>query len=254
MNNEILNTMIWDEHGLPRSTAFDDQYFCKELGYEEALYVVCQGNDLRGRFSRLDPAVKGEFTFIETGFGTGLDFCCVWQLWAECAPPSWALHFISVELYPLAVEELVRALSLWPVLARQSRELAAQYRPPVSRGQGAGGIGNYLFADTRTRLTIVFDQVVPALAAIREKNLAPQGADAWSLDGFAPSRNPEMWSDAVFAGMAALSRTGTTLATFTVAGFVRRGLTARGFTVQRILGHGKKKNVLTGCFRTASGE
>ena len=99
------------------------------------------------------------------------------------------------------------------------------------------------------RLTILFDHVVPALAVILRTGLAPNGADAWFMDGFAPSKNPEMWSNDVFMGMSALSREGTTLSTFTVAGFVRRGLEASGFEVQRIPGHGEKKNVLTGRFR-----
>lgn len=244
VENSKDGAIIWDGQGMPRSAAFDDKYFCKDCGYEEALYVVCQGNHLEERFTRLDPAIPGVFTIIETGFGTGLDFCCAWQLWDACAPPSWSLHFISVELYPLGAADILRALALWPGLSPHKEELAAQYRPVP------GGIGEFYFQQQRTRLTIVFDQVVPALTAIRDKGLAPFGADAWSMDGFAPSKNPDMWSDDVFQAMSALSREGTTLATFTVAGFVRRGLQSRGFVVERILGHGKKKNVLTGYFRS----
>ncbi|MEI6437788.1 MAG: tRNA (5-methylaminomethyl-2-thiouridine)(34)-methyltransferase MnmD [Candidatus Omnitrophota bacterium] len=236
-------SFFWDAAGRPRSAAFDDQYFCKEFGYEEAQYVVCRGNKLRERFLALDPAAKGVFTFIETGFGTGLDFCCVWQLWDECAPSSWSLHFISVELYPLSSSEIARALSLWPCLSPHKEALAATYQPVP------GAVGDLSLVPQRVRLTIIFDDVISALALIRDAALAPKGADAWSLDGFAPSKNPQMWTDGVFAGMAALSRPGTTLATFTVAGFVRRGLAAHGFEVERILGHGKKKNVLTGYYR-----
>ncbi|HBP68388.1 MAG TPA: 5-methylaminomethyl-2-thiouridinemethyltransferase, partial [Alcanivorax sp.] len=47
--------------------------------------------------------------------------------------------------------------------------------------------------------------------------------DAWFLDGFAPARNPDMWQAGLFAELAAHSRPGATLATFTAAGFVRRG-------------------------------
>jgi tRNA 5-methylaminomethyl-2-thiouridine biosynthesis bifunctional protein len=235
--------VTWDEHGMPHSVVFDDKYFCKDCGYEEALYVACQGNRLRERFSALDPAVKGTFTIIETGFGTGLDFCCAWQLWDECAPASWVLHFISVELYPLSAEQVARALGLWPCLSPQKEELVSKYGPVP------GGIGHFDLEGGRVGLTIVFDHVVSALASIREKEFAADGADAWFLDGFAPSKNPEMWSDKVFEGMSALSRKGTTLSTFTVAGFVRRGLEACGFEVQRIIGHGVKKNVLTGYFK-----
>ena len=38
-------------------------------------------------------------------------------------------------------------------------------------------------------------------------------ADAWFLDGFAPSTNPGMWSDAVMDGLQARSAPGARLAT-----------------------------------------
>ena len=240
--NNVTASVTWDEGGMPHSVMFDDKYFCKDCGYEEALYVACEGNYLRSRFTALDPSLKGVFTIIETGFGTGLDFCCAWQLWAQCAPASWLLHFISVELYPLSSLEISRALNLWPCLSPYKEELAAKYEPQP------GGIADINFDSAGVRLTIVFDHVNNALDIIRREEIAVNGADAWFLDGFAPSKNPEMWSDKVFAAMALLSRAGTTLSTFTVAGFVRRGLSANGFSVSRILGHGKKKNVLTGFY------
>ncbi len=232
--------IVWDEQGMPHSVAFDDKYFCKDSGYEEAIYVACQGNHLRERFSGLDPDVRGIFTIIETGFGTGLDFCCVWQLWDECAPKTWGLHFISVEFAPLSAEDMARALSLWACLSPYKEKLLQEYR------SASGGIGEFSFEAGRVRLTLVFEHVIDALRIIRDRGFSPDGADALLLDGFAPSKNPEMWSDAVFAGVRALSRPGTTLSTFTVAGFVRRGLAAQGFEVTRITGHGVKKNVLTG--------
>ncbi|MBF0594352.1 MAG: tRNA (5-methylaminomethyl-2-thiouridine)(34)-methyltransferase MnmD [Candidatus Omnitrophica bacterium] len=239
---QLTAAIMWDDCGMPHSVLFDDKYFCRESGYEEALYVACHGNRLRERFSALDSLVTGTFTIIETGFGTGLDFCCAWQLWEECAPRSWSLNFVSLELYPLSAEQIARALDLWPCLSPHKEELAAVYKPVPD-------MGVYLLSEGRVRLTIVFDDVLRALRAISEQKLAPNGADAWFLDGFAPSKNPRMWSDGVFEGMARLSRPGTTLSTFTVAGFVRRGLSARGFEVQRVSGHGEKKNVLTGHFK-----
>ena len=233
----------WDEHGNPHSTVYNDKYFCKYNGYEEALYVCCEGNALRKRFSELDPGVKGTFTIIETGFGTGLDFCTVWQLWHETAPRSWMLHFLSVELFPISADQIKRALELWPALSRFKDELAACYKVLP------GGIEDLYFDEKAVRLTIVFDDVVQALKRIKENDLAPAGADVWLLDGFAPSKNPRMWSDEVFEVMAPLSRQGTTLSTFTVAGHVRRGLEANGFLVQRVPGYGKKNKILTGEYR-----
>jgi tRNA 5-methylaminomethyl-2-thiouridine biosynthesis bifunctional protein len=232
----------WDERSTPYSVRFDDKYFCRDNGYEEGIYVCCGGNALRERFSSLDPAVRGTFTIMETGFGTGLDFCCAWELWDACAPALWTLRFISVELYPLPADQMDRALGIWPALEIYRKALLAQYRPEP------GSMGDWSFGDGRVHLTVVFDDAATALRRIKEKGLAPQGADAWFLDGFAPSKNPDMWSPDVFAGMAALSKPGTSVSTFTVAGAVRRGLMEHGFTVRKAPGHGKKTSILTGSF------
>lgn len=243
MGKEREASLFWDEQGLPYSNVFDDKYFCKESGYEEALYVSCHGNNLRERFTSLDKNVSGVFTIIETGFGTGLDFCCAWQLWCECAPCSWQLHFISIELYPLSIEQIKRALSVWPCLSPHREQLIDKYCVEDE-------VGDFVLDEGRTRLTIVFKHVDEALNLIKSRGITTHGwADVWFMDGFAPSKNPEMWSENVFKGMAALSRTGTTLSTFTVAGFVRRGLEASGFAVKKIEGHGLKKNFLSGSFR-----
>ena len=237
-----MNKISWDNAGLPHSVAFDDKYFCKQNGYAESIHVSCHGNNLQERFSKLDPSLKGVFTIIETGFGTGLSFCCAWELWDKFAPASWALHFISVELYPLSVEDVSRALSLWPQLSKYQEQLLAQYQPP------GGNKAEWYFTDSRLRLTLMKDDVVVALKRIKDESIAPQGADAWFLNGFAPSKNPKMWSIEVFQGMKPLSRKGTTFSTFTVAGFVRRGLQEQGFVLEKIKGYGEKKEALTGIF------
>ena len=238
-----LNSGIfWDEFGTPHSVAFDDQYFCKDNGYEEGIHVCCHGNSLRERFSELDPAQKGTFIILETGFGTGLDFCCAWELWDACAPASWTLSFISVELFPLVPEDMGRALGLWPSLARYRTDLLSQYKVLPH------DILQMAFSEGRVHLTLVFDDAAAGLRRIKEEGFAHVGADACFLDGFAPSKNPAMWSQEVFQGVAALSKPGTTLSTFTVAGIVRRGLQAQGFVVKKVPGHGKKKQILTAVF------
>lgn len=73
-----------------------------------------------------------------------------------------------------------------------------------------------------------------------------QTVDAWFLDGFAPAKNPDMWSQHLFSAMARLARPGATLATFTSAGFVRRGLQEAGFTMQKTKGFGRKRDMLVG--------
>ena len=82
---ETTNAALeWDENGLPVSSRFDDAYFSKASGIAETRYVFLHHNRLKQRFKTL---VSGQiFTIAETGFGTGLNFLCAWQLFDEIAP------------------------------------------------------------------------------------------------------------------------------------------------------------------------
>ena len=81
----------------------------------------------------------------------------------------------------------------------------------------------------------------------RETLTAWEGrADAWYLDGFSPAKNPELWGEDLMAEVARHTAPNGTFATYTAAGFVRRGLQAAGFTVERRKGHGHKRHMATG--------
>jgi len=232
----------WDSQGTPYSVVFDDMYFCAVNGYEDALYIFCGGNRLEERFKKLDPTVKGVFTIVETGFGTGLVFCVAWKLWKEHAPASWILNFLSIEKYPLPHPELERALAVWPVVKPQADELAANYNIP------SGKIGVFKLDGGRVHLSIIFYDIIFGLEKIAKDSLMNLGADALFLDGFSPAKNPEMWTEKVFAGLARVSRKGTSLATFTVAGWVRRGLESQGFKIEKVTGYGCKNEMLVGSY------
>jgi tRNA 5-methylaminomethyl-2-thiouridine biosynthesis bifunctional protein len=238
----------WGPDGAPFSQQFDDIYFSRTDGLQETDYVFLQQNRLEQRWRALDPAHPGVFVLGETGFGTGLNFLSAWRLWRCCAPAQWRLHFVSVEKFPLDREQLSTALRQWPELAAFSEPLLAQYPPRIPGMHRLqfddGTVLQLLFADADTGLAALHDSAAEEL---------PSGfaIDAWFLDGFAPAKNPAMWSAALFAQIGRLSRPGTTFATFTVAGFVRRGLQAAGFRTEKIAGFGSKRQMLRGEFDAA---
>lgn len=71
-------------------------------------------------------------------------------------------------------------------------------------------------------------------------------ADAWYLDGFSPAKNPELWGADLIDEVAAHTAKGGTVATYTAAGFVRRGLTDAGFEIERVQGFGRKRHMTRG--------
>jgi len=229
MDNE--DPMLQWRDGQPWSARFDDRYFSAVSGLDETRHVFLQGNRLAARFAALRP---GEvFRIGETGFGTGLNFLCTRLLFEQAAPAGAVLVFRSVERWPLAVHELRAAWAAWPSLRSAADELAARWAPPPS--------GTLQCRFGTLRLDVDIDDVAAALPAW------PGAAiDAWFLDGFAPAKNPQMWSDAVLAQMARASKPAATLATYTSAGWVRRGLQAAGFVVHRVPGHGRKRQMLVG--------
>jgi len=229
-----LPMLHWQD-GQPYSERYGDVYFSTDSGLEETRHVFLQGNDLARRFAALQAGES--FCIGETGFGTGLNFLCTWQLFEQCAPAGASLDFFSVEKFPLDDDELRAALALWPELAAQAATLRARWRRRVP------GWNRWSFADGRVRLTLAIEDVADAVPQLPEA-----AVDAWFLDGFSPAKNPEMWSDEVLSALARASHAGTTLATYTCAGWVRRGLQQSGFTVERVPGFGRKREMVRGQF------
>jgi tRNA 5-methylaminomethyl-2-thiouridine biosynthesis bifunctional protein len=61
---------------------------------------------------------------------------------------------------------------------------------------------------------------------------------------FAPSCNPDMWQENVLNHIVRLSDFGTTFASFSVAGILKRGLKQHGIQISRPRGFGHKREML----------
>ncbi len=240
----------WDEQGRPVSSVFDDIYFSKANGLEETRYVFLQQNQLEHRWRALPDTAQTPFVIAETGFGSGLNFLAAWQLWQVCGKPGW-LHFVSVEKYPLSKPDLQRALALWPELHPFATLLLDAYPEALPKGVHRLNFPSPHHAAGGVALTLIINDAAEGFADLHKsqhpafKHCFNAGVDAWFLDGFAPAKNPDMWTDALFAHIASLSKTGTTVATFTCAGLVKRGLQQQGFTLKKVPGYGHKREMLT---------
>lgn len=217
--------------GVPWSERYGDVYHSADGALEQARHVFLRGNGLPERWRD-----GGAFTIVETGFGLGLNFLATWAAFRAHAPATARLNYVSLEKHPLAAGDLAALLARWPELEALARPLLAVWPPLMP------GLHRLHFEAERIALTLVFgdaQRLLPRLAA---------RADAFYLDGFAPERNPELWSDAVFAQLARLAAPAATLATWTVAGAVRQGLAAAGFAAEKRPGYGRKREMLAGRF------
>lgn len=216
---------------VPRSELYDDVYFSREGGPAETRHVFLDGNDLPRRWQGAPSHTIGE-----TGFGTGLNFLLAWKLFDDTAPRGAFLDFVSVEKHPLTVGQIRAGLSPWANdLSPYLEKMLAQYPMRIP------GFHRMVF-DDRVALTLIFDDANDAFPQIDGM------VDTWFLDGFTPSKNPDMWTQNLFNQMARLSHGDTTFATFTAAGFVKRGLMEAGFKPEKKKGFGAKRDMLAGAF------
>ncbi|SOC94335.1 tRNA U34 5-methylaminomethyl-2-thiouridine-forming methyltransferase MnmC [Rhizobium sp. AN5] len=219
----------WREGDMPYSLAFDDHFYCQTDGRLECGHVFLSGNGLPQRWLERE----GIFRIGELGFGTGLNLCETWRQWKEVRNGRSTLHFMSFELYPMKADEIDRALSRWPEVDIERKALVARW-PADPKGEVD------IELDDQTRLTVVCGE---ALAGISGRS---EGFDAWFLDGFAPARNPDMWSLEIMQTLFGKTVLGGTFATYAAAGFVRRNLIAAGFELERRKGFAGKREMLCG--------
>src|SRR5919201_5319999 len=187
--------------------------------------VVPGSNELPARWAQ-----RSCYVILETGFGFGLNFLVTWRAWKDDPHRCRRLHFVAVEKHPFALTELRALHERYPELADEAKQLHAHW-PPLVSGAHRLEFGNVV-------LTLFFADI----AVLRDLRLS---ADAIYLDGFAPAKNPEMWTHQLMRALSRLAAPGGTLATWSVAGAVRDALQATGFTVEKRAGFGGKREMLT---------
>jgi tRNA 5-methylaminomethyl-2-thiouridine biosynthesis bifunctional protein len=227
VNEPTPSPVTFDADGAPRSRRYGDVYFSRDGGLAESRAVFLAGCGLPERWRG-----RRRFVVAELGFGTGLNIAALLDLWRAHRPPGGHLSIFSVEAEPLVPEDARRALSAWPELAPVA-DLLLQRWPGRRAGFHRVDLG-----ELGASLDVAVMDAAAALEAWGGQ------ADAWFLDGFSPAANPGMWTDELMALVARRSAPGARAATYTIAGRVRRALTAAGFTVERRPGFGRKRERL----------
>jgi len=180
--------------------------------------VFLAGNALPAR-------LKDGFQVAELGFGTGLNLLATVQAWRAAGVPG-VLRYTTFEAFPMAAADMIRAQAAFPEVGEIAEELAEHWQR-----------GGRAFELPDLRFEMIAGDARETLPGWQRR------ADAWFLDGFSPAKNPELWEAALMAEVGAHTAPHGTAATYTAAGFVRRGLEAAGFTVSRVPGYGRKRHM-----------
>jgi tRNA U34 5-methylaminomethyl-2-thiouridine-forming methyltransferase MnmC len=217
--------VTWNAGDVPVSIRFDDPYFSLENGLAETRHVFLGGNDLPARF-------RNGFSIAELGFGTGLNFLTAWRAWQEAGAKG-KLSFTSFEAFPMRRDDMAKALGVFGELAGGAQRLVEVWDPAGGRVEVAPEVW----------LTVITGDARATLPGWTGQ------ADAWFLDGFSPAKNPELWGEDILREVARHTAPGGTCATYTAAGFVRRGLDVAGFDVSRTPGYARKRHMTRGVLR-----
>ncbi|BDA79677.1 hypothetical protein LPTSP3_g26070 [Leptospira kobayashii] len=238
-------TEVFFENEVPISERFGDVYFSKEGGTEESAYVFFEGNRIAEKWKETNTTNNSGFTIGELGFGTGLNYFITLEKWKkEISPPT--VSFFSLEKFPLESSTLKIMKNHFPEISTWEKGLLDSYEKALK--DGGQNLRSRIWTwttphpshRTQFHLHVYFSDVITTLGDWKEK------IDAWYLDGFSPAKNPEMWTAEVFQKIKSLSKEGTSFATFTAAGFVRRNLESVGFRVEKQAGFGRKREMLVG--------
>jgi tRNA 5-methylaminomethyl-2-thiouridine biosynthesis bifunctional protein len=221
--------VVLDATGAPFNEDYGDVYVSRDGAAAQARHVFLAGNDLPSRWRG-----RHIFVIVETGFGLGVNFLATWQAWREDPARAPRLHFVSVERHPVDAATLVRLAP--PELASLAQAVAAALPLPLP------GLHRLAFDAGAVELSLLYGDAESGLAQI------VAGADAFYLDGFAPDRNPDVWTARVMKVLARLARDGATVATWCTARSVRDALSEAGFEVAPAPGFGHKRHMLRGRF------
>lgn len=224
--------IIWDEKGQPLSKAFDDIYYSPIDGLSESRHIFIDGNHLSERWQGLK---DGElFTIFESGFGSGLNFLATMHLWQELSPVA-HLQYISLEGFPLSQSQLERALQPWQSqLEAESVSLINNYDALLNQTGPVDFPGNISLRLIKRKAN-----------ELSKQDVETDIIDAIFMDGFSPVKNPDMWSTLLCDYLFDIAKPGASLATFSVAGLVKRNLKQAGFELCKQPGFGKKREMLT---------
>jgi len=228
----IDNTHLYSEE-------FEDIYFNTENGIAESEYVFIDANNIANRFANNS---LERFTLLELGFGTGLNFLNTLKHWQSStkADSTW-LDYIAIDKYPLTAQEINQALLVFPSLKSELALLLASYGGAAP--QYKPKLISELWVTENVRLTYIPFDVADAIKHIIKHWSV---LDAIYLDGFAPSKNPDMWSSDHYQQLSKICSSNTTFSSFTAAGTVRKGLQDAGFVVQKQKGYGQKREMILG--------
>lgn len=168
------------------------------------------------------PVTEGPLAIFEMGFGTGLNAFLTALAAQDKNQP---VHYTAVDILPLAAAETA-LLNYTQTLGHSALFWQMHQCPWNKEVQLQEG-----FTLQKCQTTLA------AFSTTRRFHLM-------YYDAFAPSAQPELWTEAVFKKLRTLLQPNGLLVTYCAKGNVRRALLTAGFRVERLPGPAGKREML----------
>lgn len=173
-------------------------------------------------------AGRKALSVLEIGFGTGLN---AFLAYGYAQRENLNIDYCSLEKYPLTEQEY-RLLN-YPDIIFSEYASTFNHLHEAEWDKTVKISDNFNLNKVQTDLlTFQFDEIPKY--------------DVVFYDAFAPSKQPDMWSDDILHKVAASVKKDGVFVTYCAKGSVRRTLMNAGFTMERIPGPKGKKEILRG--------
>ena len=218
---------------------YDDRYFDVVNAIEEAKHIFFQGSGIMDVLSAQGPGRK-VLRIGETGFGAGRVLIALLDFLDNCGITDISVTYNSAELHPVTSGRMSSILDGFKTDVGPLIDLLVQ---AYSRIEIARPGWHQIQLSRPFGVLTLNLWIGEALEMVHALTIP---CDAWFLDGHGPKKNPSIWRPELMLAIGEKTATGGACATYTVAGAVRRGLMAAGFSVLQRPGFGGKKAVLKG--------
>jgi tRNA U34 5-methylaminomethyl-2-thiouridine-forming methyltransferase MnmC len=177
----------------------------------------------------LNSCIKQHITIFEVGFGTGLNALLTLQ---EARKRKLSVNYTSIERWPITAE-LYNQINYGQLTNPEMRdEFLKLHKAAWNEVQ-----------EIETGFSLL--KIQDDFTAFNLEH----SPDVVYFDAFAPSVQPEMWTEAIFTRLYQAMNPGGVLVTYSAKGEIRRRMQRAGFQVKRVAGPPGKREILK-AFRT----
>ena len=218
---------------------YNDRYFDVVDAIGEAKKVFFDGTNLLAQLHSQNDISK-PLSIGETGFGTGRILVALIDYLKNTDIKDYRIIYNSVELHPLTYESMAAILGSF----KKDSGLAIDTLSNAYRQIDIALPGWHSVEMMCPSGSLILNLWIGE--ALEMVNALDMPCDIWFLDGHGPKSNPEIWRNELLSAIGKKTKSGGAVATYTVAGTVKRGLKAAGFLIEKVQGCGGKKEVLRG--------